>query len=122
MELERIGPRVATPLSMGVKSGNLVVISGQVPVDVATGSTPPEGIEAQTRVVLESIEALLREVGADRTNIVKTTVYLTDIRSDFEGMNRAYRAFFSEPYPARSTVGVQLAIDVGVEIEAYALV
>lgn len=122
MDKQPIGAEVATPLSMGLKCGNLVFISGQVPVDFATGSVAPEGIEAQTRVVLEYIEALLREVGADRNNIVKTTVFLTDIAADFNGMNDAYRQFFGEPYPARSTIGVELAIDVKVEIEALAII
>lgn len=122
MKKTAIGPRVATPLSMGIKSGNLVFISGQVPIDFEAGTPPPEGIEAQTRMVLGAIRDLLVEAGATMDDVVKVTVFLTDIANDFQAMNRVYAEFFPDPKPARSTFGVELAVDVRIEVEAIAVV
>jgi Putative translation initiation inhibitor, yjgF family len=115
------GPPVTTPLSMGIRHGNLLFISGQVPIDFDSGAPPPEGIEAQTTMVLETIRDLLAEHGADLSHVVKTTVFLTNIDRDFRAMNEVYRTFFPDPKPARSTFEVKLAVDVTIEVEAIAI-
>lgn len=106
------------PLSKVVIANGFVFISGTVPV------TPegkiPEGIDAQTRLVLDQIKALVEEAGSSMENIVKTTVFLTD-KTQFQGMNAAYGDYFPTEPPARSTVICDLAIDVIVEIEAIAV-
>ena len=116
------GPSVFNPLSMGIRHGNLLFVSGQVPLDLETGGPPPEGIEAQTRMVLETIRDLLALEGADMSHVVKTTVFLTNIDRDFKAMNEVYRTYFPEPHPARSTFEVKLAVDVTIEVEAIAIV
>lgn len=120
MSKQALGPKTTAPLSMGVRVGNLVFVSGQVPMRPGS-SAAPDGIEAQTRVVLENIRAVLAEAGADLGNVVKTTVFLTDM-ADFPAMNRVYGSYFDEDPPARSTIEVKLAVDVKVEIEAIAVV
>jgi 2-iminobutanoate/2-iminopropanoate deaminase len=109
----------ATPLSPVVRAGQFLFVSGQVPLD-GRRPDPPDGIEAQTRLVLERIRGLLEDVGADMSRVVKTTVYLRDV-SDFEGMNVVYAQFFPTNPPARTTVGVSLVVDARIEIDAIAL-
>lgn len=108
------------PLTNAIRAGNTVYVSGQVPLDgdrVLTG-----GIEAQTDLALDNLEAALESKGASLSDVVKTTVFLTNIKRDFHGMNAAYARRFGDHRPTRSTVGVELAIDVLVEIEAIAVV
>lgn len=120
MNKQALGPKLKAPLSPAIRAGNLVFISGQVPLGVGTTGVP-DGIEAQTRLVIESIRGILAEVGADLGSVVKTTVFLTDM-TDFPAMNRVYGTYFAEEPPARSTIQVKLAVDVRVEIEAIAVV
>lgn len=112
-------PKSDLPFSHGFRGGNLVFTSGQVGTDPKTGQVV-EGIEAQTRQALENVEAVLEAAGCSRTDVVKVTVFLADMR-DFGAMNNVYAEFFSKPYPARSTVEAKLANQsMRVEIEAIA--
>ena len=112
-------PAAIGPYSQAVKVGNLLFISGQIPVDPATG-TIAEGITAQAAQSLTNIKNILAEAGLDMNAVVKTTVFLKNM-DDFAAMNEVYAQFFAEPYPARSAVQVaKLPKDVLVEIEAVA--
>lgn len=99
----------------------LVFISGQVPVDAASGAIVGEDVALQTTTCLAHVAALLRAAGSGMDRVVKTTVYMTDL-ADFPVMNEAYRAAFAGHAPARATVGVaSLPLGAKVEIEAVAL-
>jgi len=113
-------PAAIGPYSQGVKVGNLLFTSGQIPLDPATG-TFPEGIQAQARQSLSNVKAILAEAGVSMDQVIKTTVFLKDM-NDFAAMNEVYATFFTEgSYPARSAVEVaRLPKDVLVEIEAIA--
>lgn len=113
-------PAAIGPYSQGIRAGNLVFTSGQIPLDPATGLIP-QGIEAQTRQAMENVLAVLAQAGATAENIVKTTVFLRDM-DDFAAMNGVYATFFSGPAPARSAVQVaRLPKDCPLEIEAVAV-
>ena len=113
-------PAAIGPYSQGIRAGNLVFTSGQIPLDPATGLIP-QGIEAQTRQAMENVLAVLAQVGATAENIVKTTVFLRNM-DDFAAMNGVYATFFSGPAPARSAVQVaRLPKDCPLEIEAVAV-
>jgi 2-iminobutanoate/2-iminopropanoate deaminase len=105
-----------------VQIGELVFTSGQLPIDISTG-TFPEGIAAQTKQSLENIKAILAEAGVGMDRIVKTTVFLSDM-NNFGAMNEVYATFFPEgSYPSRSAVEVaRLPKDALIEIEAIAAV
>jgi 2-iminobutanoate/2-iminopropanoate deaminase len=114
-------PAAIGPYSSALRAGAFLFISGQVPFDPVTGAMIEGDIAAQTRRVLQNIEALLAASGFSFSNVVRTTVFLADM-NDFAAMNEVYRAFFSEPYPARSTVqAARLPRDARVEIDAIAL-
>ena len=113
-------PAAIGPYSQAVKAGNLLFISGQIPLDPATGEVVEGDITVQTRRVLDNVKAILTEAGADFSNVVKTTVFLRDM-NDFVPMNRVYAEYYSENCPARSAVQVgRLPKDVSVEIETIA--
>ena len=113
-------PSAIGPYSQAVKAGNLLFISGQVPLDPATGEVVEGDITVQTRRVLDNVKAILTEAGADFSNVVKTTVFLKDM-NDFVPMNRVYAEYYPENCPARSAVQVgRLPKDVSVEIETIA--
>lgn len=112
-------PAAIGPYSQAIKIGNLLFISGQIPVDSATGSIP-EGIKAQTMQSISNIKAILSQAGLSIDNVVKTTVFLADM-SLFGDMNEVYGKEFTAPYPARSAVAVkELPKQVLVEIETIA--
>lgn len=115
-------PAAIGPYSQANKFGNLVITSGQLPIDMATG-TFPEGIEAQTKASLENVKTILENAGSSMDKVLKTTVFLKDI-NDFAAMNGVYATFFSEgSYPSRSAIEVaRLPKDALVEIEAIAYV
>ena len=114
-------PILNVPLSQGIKVGNVVYASGQVGVDPETGIVH-ESFEAQTRQTLSNLLAVIEASGAKKENIVKTTVFLTDIRM-FEVFNRVYREYFDEEPPARSAFEVSaLAGPYDVEVEAIAYI
>ena len=115
-------PAAIGPYSQANKFGNLVITSGQLPIDMATGAFP-EGIEAQTKASLENVKTILENAGSSMDKALKTTVFLKDI-NDFAAMNGVYATFFSEgSYPSRSAIEVaRLPKDALVEIEAIAYV
>jgi len=116
-------PSAIGPYSQGIEvSGKTIFISGQIPLDPATGSIVSGNIEAQARQSLNNLKAVLAAAGADMTNVVKTTVFITDM-NDFAAMNAVYSEFFTENCPARSAVQVsRLPKDAKVEIEAIAFI
>lgn len=112
-------PGAIGPYSQAISVGNLLFISGQIPVNPADG-TVPEGIKAQTAQSIANIKAILAEAGLSIDNVVKTTVFLADM-SLFAEMNEVYAENFTAPYPARSAVAVkELPKQVLVEIETIA--
>jgi 2-iminobutanoate/2-iminopropanoate deaminase len=115
-------PKAIGPYSPAVRAGQLVFLSGQVPMDPASGNLVDGDIAAQTRRVFENLGALLTAAGLSFTNVVRTTVFLADM-NDFAAMNQVYATYFAEPYPARSTVQVaRLPKDARVEIDLIASV
>ncbi|MBT0728704.1 RidA family protein [Rosenbergiella nectarea] len=116
-------PAAIGPYVQAVDLGQLVLTSGQIPVDPKTGEVPAD-IAAQTRQSLNNVKAIIEQAGLSVKNIVKTTVFVKDL-NDFATVNATYEQFFTEhqaPFPARSCVEVaRLPKDVGIEIEAIAL-
>ena len=114
-------PAAIGPYSQAVRAGNLLFVSGQVPLDPASGQPVEATIQAQAVRSLENVKAILAQAGAGMENVVKTTVFLKDME-DFAEMNRIYQTFFPENCPARSAVqAARLPKDVLVEIEAIAV-
>ena len=112
-------PGAIGPYSQGMKVGDLIFFSGQIPLDPKTGEMPA-GIEAQTKQSLENVKGLLERQGLSFADVVKTTVYL-DSMDDFGTMNDIYATYFVEPYPARSAVEVaKLPKGALVEVEVIA--
>ena len=107
-------PAAIGPYSQAIDLGNMVFLSGQIPIDPATG-VMPESVEAQAKQVLTNIQNILAEAGLTMANVVKTTVFLSDL-GDFAAVNEVYASFFAEPYPARSCVQVA-AIPKGAKVE-----
>ena len=113
-------PKAIGPYSQGVVSGRFVFVSGQIPLDPATGQLSAGDIKVQTELVIKNIQSVLRSQGFDLSHVVKTTVFLKNL-GDFQAMNEVYGRFFKEPFPARSTIQVsELPKGVPVEIEAIA--
>lgn len=113
--------RAIGPYSPGLKVGNLLFLSGSIPLDPATGEVVAGDITAQATRVMENIKALLAAAGADFSKVARTTVYMVDL-GEFAAMNAVYAGYFREPYPARSTVQVsRLPRDVRVEIDVIAV-
>lgn len=114
-------PAAIGPYAQAVVAGNLIFLSGQIPLDPDRGKLVEGSIEDETRQVLKNLAAVLAAEGLGLTAIVKTTVYLTDL-ADFPRVNQAYAEFFTEPFPARATVQVAaLPRGARVEIEAMAV-
>jgi 2-iminobutanoate/2-iminopropanoate deaminase len=113
-------PQAIGPYSSALRAGNLLFVSGQVPIDPATGQMVGGDIAAQVRRVLDNLGALLGAADLGFANVVRTTVFLADM-NDFKAMNDVYGTYFSAPYPARSTVqAARLPRDARVEIDAIA--
>ena len=114
-------PAAIGPYSQGISAGGIVITSGQLPVDPATGAFAEGGIAGQTRQSLKNVQAVLAQAGLTMENVVKTTVFLKDM-NDFAAMNEVYATFFTSDPPARSAVQVgKLPRDAMVEIEAIAV-
>ena len=113
-------PAAIGPYAQAVETNGLVITSGQLPIDPATGAFP-EGIQAQTRQSLTNVKAILTEAGTDMDHVLKTTVFLSDM-NNFAAMNEVYATFITEgSYPSRSAVEVaRLPKDALVEIEVIA--
>lgn len=117
-------PAAIGPYSQGIRvsAGKMLFTAGQVPLDPATGQMVAGDIKAQTRRVLENVKAILHAAGASFENVVKTTVFMTDL-NEFAAMNEVYAEFFSTNPPARSTVEVRaLPKGAKVEIETMAII
>lgn len=113
-------PAAVGPYSKAVRSGNLLYLSGQTPIDPATGKLVEGDIARQTQQVFKNLEAVLKGAGCTFDNVLKANVYLTDM-ADFAAMNGVYSGIFQAPYPARTTVAVAaLPLGCKVEIEVVA--
>ena len=113
-------PAAIGPYSQAIRTAGIVFISGQLPIDPATGAFPEGSIKEQTRQSLTNARAILQSEGLDLNNVVKTTVLLSDI-ANFGPMNEVYAEFFQAPYPARSAFAVRdLPKGALVEIELIA--
>ena len=114
-------PAAIGPYSQAIQAGNTVYVSGQLPIDPATGAFAGEDIAAQTRQSLTNIRSILAEAGYSMTDVVKTTVFLADM-NDFAAMNAVYAEFFTAPFPARAAFQVAaLPKNALVEIECVAV-
>ena len=113
-------PKAIGPYSQAIEANGLVITSGQLPIDPATGEFAPGGIKEQTRQSLTNAKAILEEAGISLANVMKTTVFLSDM-NDFAAMNEVYAEFFNEPFPARSAIAVKtLPKNALVEVECIA--
>jgi 2-iminobutanoate/2-iminopropanoate deaminase len=114
-------PRPIGPYSQGIRADRWIFVSGQVPIDPATGELTGGTIAAQTRRVMDNILAILKEAGLGAEHVVKTTIYLADM-GDFAAMNEVYATYFTSAPPARATVqAARLPKDARIEIDAIAL-
>lgn len=115
-------PAAVGPYSQAVRVGDFVFTAGQIPLDPATGQLVEGGIEVQARQALTNVSAVLEAAGTSLANVVKTTVFLTDM-GEFKAMNGVYAEFFPEAPPARSAVQVAaLPLGARIEIEAIAII
>ncbi len=113
-------PKAIGPYSQAIRVGQLLFLSGQVPLDPATGQMVDGDVGAQARRVMDNLAAVLDSAGLSFANVARTTIFLADM-SDFAKVNEVYGSYFSEPYPARATVQVaRLPKDARVEIDAIA--
>lgn len=116
-----LAPAAIGPYSQGIAAGSTAYISGQLPIDPATGEFAGPDIQSQTRQSLKNLQAILEANGMSMGSVVKTTVLLSDIK-EFAQMNEVYAEFFAEPYPARAAFQVAaLPRGAKVEIEAIAV-
>lgn len=116
-----LAPAAIGPYSQAIKAGSTIYVSGQLPIDPATGAFAGADIAAQTRQSLTNLKNILHAAGADLCDVVKTTVYLANI-ADFAAMNEVYAQFFSAPFPARAAFEVAcLPKNALVEIECVAV-
>ncbi len=113
-------PRAVGPYSQGIAVGEALYVSGQIGLEPTTGRLVAGGVLAETEQVLENVLAVVHAAGFTRAEVVKTTIYLTDL-VDFPVVNDVYGRYFTEPYPARATVQVAaLPLGARVEIDAIA--
>lgn len=111
-------PKAIGPYSQAVRCGNTVYLSGQTPIDPATGKLVEGSIEVQTTRIFENLKAVVTAAGGSFDQIARVGIYLTDL-ANFVEVNKVMASYFSEPYPARSTIGVaQLPMGSPVEIDA----
>ncbi len=113
-------PAAIGTYSQGVQTGNLVFISGQIPLDPATMEIVDGDFEARARRVFENIRAVASAAGADLSQVVKLTIYLTDL-ANFATVNSVMAEFFDQPFPARAALGVA-SLPKGADVEAEAIV
>jgi len=115
-------PAAIGPYSQAIRAGDLLFVSGQIPLDPATGQIVSGDVAAQTERVILNLRAILEAAGSSFAGVVKTTVYLTDL-AQFADVNEVYARFFEPPFPARATVQVAaLPRGAQVEIDAIALI
>ena len=115
-----IAPAPIGPYSQGVVAGNIVFVSGQIALDAVTGNLVLDDIMAETKQVMENIKSILSEIKLDFNNVVKSSIFLMDMK-DFSAVNDVYGSYFSHDYPARETIQVAgLPKGVNVEISVIA--
>ena len=115
-------PAAIGPYSQAIRAGSLLFVSGQIPLDPATGSLVDGDISAQTHRVFKNLAAILEAAGASFDHVVRATVYLADM-NDFAIVNEVYGTYFSSPAPARATVqAARLPRDARVEIDVIAVI
>ena len=115
-------PKAMGAYSPAIKAGNLLFISGQIPIDPATGNLVTGDITAQADRVMRNVSALLRAAGIGFEHVARTTVFLADM-NDFAAMNDVYSRYIVDPPPARATVQVaRLPRDVRIEVDAIAMI
>lgn len=114
-------PRPAGPYSQAIITGNTVYVAGQVAMDPRTGQMVEGGFEEQAVQVFENLKAIVEGAGSSMANVARVNVYLSDL-ANFSKMNEIYRRYFSEIYPARTTVGVQLSGAYLIEVDCIAVV
>ena len=115
-------PQAIGPYSQGIRAGAFLFVSGQVPLDPATGTLVDGDVAAQTHQVLRNIGEILKAGGASYDHVVRTTVFLADM-NDFAAMNAVYAGYFNAPAPARATVQVsRLPRDARIEIDVIAAI
>lgn len=112
-------PKPMSPYSQGIRSGNMIFVSGQGPIDPQSGAIMGSNIEEQTQYTLDNVKMILEAVGANMDHVVKVSAHLSDL-DDFSGYNKVYNKFFHAPYPARTTVGSKL-LGIMVEIDVIAV-
>jgi 2-iminobutanoate/2-iminopropanoate deaminase len=113
-----LAPAAIGPYSQGVIAGNLLFVSGQIPLNPSDGSLVSDSLESQANQVFENLRAIIQEAGTSFEHVLKLTIYLTDLEN-FAAVNKVMENYFSQPYPARATVEVsRLPKDVEVEIDA----
>lgn len=113
-------PAAIGPYSQAVRAGDLLFVSGQIPLDPKTGELVRTGVADETKRVLENLKAILEAAGGSFGDVVKTTIFLKDM-NNFSTVNEVYGTYFPQPFPARATVEVaRLPRDVNVEIEVVA--
>jgi len=111
-------PAAIGPYSQGVIAGNLLFVSGQIPLNPLDGSLISDSLESQANQVFQNLSAIIQEAGTSFEHVLKLTIYLTDLEN-FAAVNKVMESYFHEPYPARATVEVsRLPKDVKVEIDA----
>lgn len=115
-------PAAIGPYSQAIKAGNLLFVSGQIPMDPTTGQVVQGDIQAETHQVLKNLQAILTQAGASFSNVAKATIFIKNM-NDFAQINEVYASYFTGTYPARETVEVsRLPKDVNVEISVIAVV
>lgn len=113
-------PAAIGPYSQAIKAGDLLFVSGQIPLDAVTGELIRSGVADETKKVLDNLKAIIEAAGGGLGDVVKTTIFLKDM-NNFGVVNEVYGTYFPQPFPARATVEVaRLPRDVNVEIEAVA--
>lgn len=113
-------PEAIGPYSQGIRAGDFLFLSGQIPIEVKTGKLIKGGIKNQTKTVLENIKSILEAAGTNMNAVVKATVFLSDL-NNYSKVNNIYATYFQAPYPARAAVQVaRLPKDVDIEIEVVA--
>ncbi|MCF6158777.1 MAG: RidA family protein [wastewater metagenome] len=117
----KTAPAAIGPYSQAVKTGNLIFVSGQIPILPSTGELIQGNIQQQTRQVLENLKHILEAAGSSLDNVVKTTVFMKDL-NDYGAVNDVYKEFFQQKPPARAAIqAARLPKDVDIEIEAIAV-
>lgn len=114
------GVKVVGPYSPAVEAGDFIFFSGQIPIDSKTGKIIDGDIKAQTQQCLKNLSVVLSTAGASSDDVVKSTVYLTDM-NDFTAVNEVYGEYFKAPYPARTAIAVA-ALPLGVKVEIEVIV